>query len=127
MACMEAWRRKSGAAHTALGAAAFTKSDARESWSFAEAAEDHFITVFEKAALFTSGERDGLSAAPRQLEHAAARVLRGTGHRAARDQVPGAEVTPVARVMRHQLRERPVHLREPNARQPDRADTLTPH
>ena len=75
------------------------------------------VAVFEKPALLTGRKRDGLRAAPRQLQQTTARLLRRAGHRSARQRSPRLQIASVARVVRDELRERPVHVREPHATQ----------
>src|SRR5206468_1378463 len=67
----------------------------------APAAQDHFIAVLQKRALFAVWKGDWLLAAPRQLEQAAAARFFGPGHRPAADQIAWADIASVRSVVRH--------------------------
>ena len=63
-------------------------------------------------------QRDRLLARRGQLEQRAGLLGRGTGHRARAEQVAGLQVAAVDRVMRDELRDRPVRVTEIRRRQP---------
>src|SRR5215204_3445212 len=97
-------------------ASTLAKPDAREAGSLTERAEDYLVAVFEKSPLLATRQRNGLRAAPRKLEEAAARLLRWAGDGPARDEIPWTQITSVAGVVYGQLGQRPVHLGEPDMR-----------
>src|SRR4051812_29445037 len=94
--------------------ATFAETYAGASVALAEPSHDDLIAILEEATLLAGRQGDRFRPAPCQLLHTATRILRRTGHRPAREQIAGIEVAAVAGVVRDELRECPVHLREPH-------------
>src|SRR6185503_6161070 len=74
--------------------------------------ESHDVTVAEERALFAAWQFDWFGAAPRTLEQTSTRFLRRARHRSAREQIACLKIATPARVVRNELRERPVHVGE---------------
>ena len=95
--------------------------------AFAPAAEDHLVAVGEERPPFARRKLHGLRAAPGEFEQAAARALLRPRHGAAAEQVAGPQVAAVARMVREQLADCPVHRLERARRQPDGGDRGRAH
>src|SRR5690242_9814672 len=95
--------------------AAFAEPDAAQAGLLAPTAEDDLVAVFQEAADFAGGQLERLRAAPRDFKKTAAILLQRPGDGAAGDQVAGTNVAAVRGVVRHHLRERPIHRREVGA------------
>lgn len=76
------------------------------------AGDNEIIAVLEPLPGLTTGQRKRISAAPCQLEHAAARIVCRPANRAAREQIASLKIATVDRVMRQLLRNAPVQILE---------------
>src|SRR5512134_404364 len=99
------------------GRAALAEADPREARAFAPAAEDHRVAVLEEGARLAVRERDRLLAAVRELQERAGFLGRRAGLRARADEVARPQVAAVHRVVRDQLRDRPVRVSQAGSRE----------
>src|ERR1044071_9539930 len=90
--------------------AALTETDRRVSIAPAMGAEDRFVAVHEKAADLARAQGEGTTAVEALLAEAAPAGFGRAGDRAGAEEVARQEVAAAARVMRHQLRQRPVEV-----------------
>src|SRR5215831_4200456 len=91
---------------------ALPKPDSPKFCAFAVSSENHFVAVLEEGPCLAARKRQRLASAPRALEKTSPRFLRRPRHGAAREQIAGSEIAAIARVMRDELRDGPVHVRE---------------
>ncbi len=86
----------------------FTQADAHRALPLAVAADDQRVAVFKESALLSIGQRDRLLAALREFYQRAGFVGLGARERAGAQQVARLQVAAVHRVVRDELRGRPV-------------------
>ena len=82
---------------------------------FAPAAQDHGVTVVQKAALLAIAQSDGLAATLGKLDHGAGLALAGAGDGAAAQQITAAQIAAAHGVVRDHLRDGPVLVLEAGA------------
>jgi hypothetical protein len=85
-------------------AAAFTQANPAKSWSFAIAAQDHFIAILKELANVAVRKLERLGAARGDFEQAAAISPLGAGYSATADEIARAHGTAVRAMMSDHLR-----------------------
>ena len=108
-------------------ASALTEADALEARAFTITAQDHLIAILQKAPLFAARQLNRFSPARGQFDQTALTFFRCARHGAASQQIAGAQVAAVARVVREHLRERPVKVSCVAPAQMMRRETLCAH
>ncbi len=106
------------------------KSDAYRTGTFAPAAENHGVAVFQEASMFIPADGQRLGAAFAQFHQGTCLRRRRTGLRAAAEQITRAQIAAVDRMVRHQLRNAPIGVTENWSRRaaaaPRRARAFSP-
>jgi hypothetical protein len=79
---------------------ATAQSDATEPVSVAESPKDNFVSIFQKLPLLSRRQRNRILAARGQFQQASARGFVRARNGSACQQIAGAKITSIARVMR---------------------------
>src|SRR4029079_10958480 len=89
--------------------AALTEADPRCAVSLAMRAEDDGVAVIQEGAGLAARQARGLASAFVQSHQTSERARLAARHRAAAEEITGLEIAAVRSVMRHELRDGPVH------------------
>src|SRR5438552_5287266 len=102
------------------------KSNSRVASTLTESADRDLIPVGEKQARFTVWQRQRPQT-PGNLQEAPPGAVVRSRYRAAGNQIAGPQVAAVARMMRHHLSHRPIHVAERAATEAHGLQPLFPH
>src|SRR5271168_2452075 len=86
------------------------KTDSYRPRAFAPGAKDNAVAVLQKLAKFAAADRYRPAAARAQFQQGAGLCRGGSRLSAGPEQIAGAQIAPVDRVVRDQLRNRPVGM-----------------
>src|SRR5882757_444588 len=105
----------------------FAKSDASCTGTITPGTHHQHVAIFKESPLLSVSERDGPFTAGAELQQRSGLLGRRSGLGSGTEQVSRLEIAAVDRVVRHELRCRPVGMAEAGARQPLRRDSLRAH